>query len=371
MSVVLAGPFGQSNPGDEALLRAFVEALPGRRLVATSSDPVGTEAVHGIAAMDRADERAIARAIAGAEGVVFAGGTVFKTLHPSSARRPLELLASGMAVALATRALGVPLALVGVGAGAIEGRRARSLARGIVRCADLLILRDEESAGVLAAAGAPTPFRVGADAAWTTLEAPAAPSAAGDAVIVALSCHAGGPGLAERLVHVLAPVARAGLRVRLQPWQALDGVHDDLGLARGVAARLAGDVEIVPPPADLADARDLFAGARLVVALRFHALLAAAAAGVPAAVFAHEPKLAGLGRRLEQGVIAPAGSADAAAAAVLAALDRPPPSPEAIARERSRALDGMALLRVVLSGGRSEEAAGLDGLELAPEAWVA
>ena len=43
------------------------------------------------------------------------------------------------------------------------------LARSIVRAADLLILRDEESAVHLAEFGAPTPVRVGADPAWTLL----------------------------------------------------------------------------------------------------------------------------------------------------------------------------------------------------------
>jgi hypothetical protein len=70
-------------------------------------------------------------------------------------------------------------------------------------------------------------------------------------------------------------------------------------------------------------------------------------------------------------VIAPAGPVDAVGSAILEALDRPPASPQAIARERARAMDGMALLRVLLSGGRCEESLALDGLELAPEAWVA
>ncbi|MGZ6671993.1 MAG: polysaccharide pyruvyl transferase family protein, partial [Solirubrobacteraceae bacterium] len=261
-TVLLAGAFGQRNPGDEALLRAFVQALPGRAIVATSVDPVATEATHGVHAVGSRDGRAVARALRGSDGVVFAGGTVFKALHPISGRQPLALLRSALGVATATRAMRKPLALVGVGAGALPGRSARTLTRAIVRRADLLVLRDEESARVLADAGAPPPFRVGADAAWTTLDAPAQPSAQGDAVIVALSRLAGGAGLARRLALVLAPAARAGLRVRLQPWQ----LPWDRNLARDVAGSIDADVEIVPPPADLADARNLFAGARLVVA---------------------------------------------------------------------------------------------------------
>jgi polysaccharide pyruvyl transferase WcaK-like protein len=365
-TVLLAGAFGQRNPGDEALLRAFVQALPGRAIVATSVDPVATEAAHGVHAVGSRDGRAVARALRGSDGVVFAGGTVFKALHPISGRHPLALLRSALGVATATRAMRKPLALVGVGAGALPGRTARSLAHSIVRRADLLVLRDEDSARVLAEAGAPPPFRVGADAAWTTLDAPAQPSAQGDAVIVALSRLAGGAGLARRLALVLAPAARAGLRVRLQPWQ----LPWDRDLAHRIAASLDADVEIVPPPADLADARNLFAGARLVVALRFHALVAAAAAGTPAVAIAHEPKLSGLGRRLGYTVVEPTGPPEPLGQAILAAADRPPASAETIAVERARAEQGMALLRVVLSGGRSDESAAVEGLDLAPEAWI-
>jgi polysaccharide pyruvyl transferase WcaK-like protein len=372
--VLLAGAFGQRNPGDEALLAAFVESLGDRPLVATTSDPVLTESEHGIAAVHARDPRAVARAVGRAEGVVFAGGTVFKTLHARSGRRPLELLRNALGVAAATRAAGIPLALAGVGAAPLATRRARALARGLVNSADLLVLRDEESAGLLADAGVPSPFRVGADVSWTRVQTPEAPSARGDAVIVALSHLAGGPGLPARLARVLTPLLRSGLRLRLQPWQVLDdGGTDDLALARAVAAQLPAPVEIVPPPATLDDARDLFAGARLVVALRFHALVAAAAAGVPTVAYAHEAKLASLGERLGQSVVQPAGTADSVGSAMLAAVEDglAPASPEAIERERTRARATMALVRLLLNGGRGVEPTAISGLDLVPTGWIA
>src|SRR5262249_2831118 len=151
------------------------------------------------------------------------------------------------ALAAVTRALRKPFALVGVGAAPLRTRSARALARSIVRAADLLILRDEESAEHLAAAGAPTPIRVGADAAWTLGPRPSQapppavmlPTGAGGhaevplgggagmdgdgvdhPVVVALSHLAGGPELPERLAAGLRPVLGAGLPVRLDPWQA-------------------------------------------------------------------------------------------------------------------------------------------------------
>jgi polysaccharide pyruvyl transferase WcaK-like protein len=420
MTVFLAGAFGQGNPGDEALLAAFARALPDHRPVAASSDPAATAAEHGIAAVGRDDLATVGRELALADAVVVAGGTIFKALHPSSGRAPLSLLRRTAALAAATRALRKPLALVGVGAAPLHGRTARALARSIVRAADLLVLRDEESAGHLAATGAPMPVRVGADPAWTLLPdapaptdataaahgapagaaqaepavaareapvvAPAAdrgpsvlmrspagghapvPLADGDGrpVVVALSHLAGGRELAERLAAGLAPVVDAGVDVRLDPWQA-DG---DADLAAAVATRLNGRVGIAAPPPDLVAARDAMVGAQLVLAQRFHAIVAAAAAGVPVLAVAHEPKLGGLARRLEQPVVAAEAPPAALATAVLDALDGPPAPPAAVRRERVHAESGFRLLRVLLARGRSDEAVDVDGLPLRPEEWL-
>ena len=396
MTVFLAGAFGQGNPGDEALLEAFSRALGHLDPVAATCDPAATAAAHDIGAGERDDLPSVGRGIARADAVVVAGGTIFKTLHPTCGRPSLSLLRRTAALAAVTRALRKPLALVGVGAAPLAGRTARTLTRSIVRAADLLILRDEESAAHLAAAGAPTPIRVGADAAWTLVpaerpepataanevegpavlmrssaggHAPVAVDGSGDdrPVVVALSHLAGGPDLPERLAAGLRPVVEAGLPVRLDPWQP-DG---DAELAAAVATRLDDPrVTVTPPPTDLDAARESMADARLVLAQRFHALVAAAGAGVPALAVAHEPKLEGLARRLEQPAVAADAPPTTLAGEVLRAVDGPPPAPEAIERERASAEEAFRLLRVLLARGRSDEAVDVDGLALRPEEWL-
>jgi polysaccharide pyruvyl transferase WcaK-like protein len=364
--VFLAGAFGQGNPGDEALLAAFARGLGDHRAVAASTDPAATAAQHDIVAVGRDDMGAVAREIRRADAVVVAGGTIFKALHPACGRPPLSLLRRTAALAAFTRALRKPLALVGVGAAPLHGAAARGLTQAIVRSADLLILRDDESAGHLAAVGAPTPIRVGADAAWILLPDPDDVGGAGGPIVVALSHLAGGRDLGEQLAAGLQPIADAGIPVRLDPWQP----DDDIELATDVATRLGGRAEIASPPADLLAARDGMAGARLVLAQRFHALVAAASAGVPALAVAHEPKLGGLARRLDLPAVAPDAPPQSFAGAVLGALDAPPAPADAVRSERTAAEDGFRLLRVLLARGRSEEAVQVEGLALRPEEWL-
>ena len=371
-TAVLAGAFGQRNPGDEALLDAFVAALPGWDVVATTSTPPWSPGAVPAGGVPSGDPSRVARRVAAADAVVFAGGTVFKELSPATGRPPLDLLQKGLAMAYGAKALGKPLAMVGVGAAPIAAKRGRLLARRLVRQADLLVLRDEESAGLLDEAGAPAPFRIGADAAWTLLSDPAARAGGGEGVIVALSHEAGGAELCDDLAAALVPVLAAGHRVALQPWQVGGPVRpDDLDLARAVTQRLGAAAELLLPPADVHEARTTFAGARLVVGLRFHALVAAAAAGTPFLAYAHEPKLAALARRLKQPAMAPGASADAVGAAILAAARHAAaPAGSAVRAELARAEEGMRLLRLLLSDGRSEEADAIGALPLKPAEWA-
>jgi polysaccharide pyruvyl transferase WcaK-like protein len=394
--VLLAGAFGQGNPGDEALLSAFARALPDHVPVVASAAPAETTALHGLGAVDREDPTAVARAVASSDAIVVAGGTVFKTLHQACGRPRHALLARAAGLATLARALRKPFALVGVGAGALDTVLSRRLARFVVRCSDLLVLRDEESAARLAAAGAPTPFRVGADPAWTLLPPLPAPvpaaaevattvaiptgggghapvaldeASAAAPIVVALSHLAGGDELVDRLAEGLAPLVDEPHPIQLQPWQRDAGEGGDEELAVALRERL-GDAELLDAPRDILAARDAFRDAAAVVALRFHAVPAAAAAGVPLVAYAHEPKLAGGARRLGQHAVAPDAAPEQLAGRVLDAVEAAPARAEAVEAERARAEDGFRLLRVLLARGRSSEAAEVDGLSLRPEEWL-
>jgi polysaccharide pyruvyl transferase WcaK-like protein len=366
---VLAGAFGQRNPGDEALLDAFLQALPDWDLIATAAVPPHGREIETVASDDPAR---VARAVTRADAVVFAGGTVFKELSPRTRRPPLDLLQKGVALAYGAKALGKRLVMVGVGAAPIRPGRGPRLVSRLIRQADLLVLRDEESADMLAGMGAPTPFRIGADPAWTLVEQQPESRPPSDRIIVALSSEPGNGELADELAAALVTLLAQGYRVALQPWQVGGPVRpDDLDMARVVSARLGGTAEVLLPPADLDDAIDLFADARLVVGLRFHALIAAAAAGRPFVAYAHEPKLAAAARRLGQPAVDPAAGGDAMAAVLLSAANNPvAPSLAAVRGEIARAEESMRLLRLVLSDGEKGEPESIGTLPLQPAEWA-
>ena len=343
--VLLAGAFGQGNPGDESVLDAFVSHLDGCQVAATVGGPPA-RGPGRYRPVSSADRRAVGAAVLRSDLTV-ATATVFKVLHPATGRPPLGLLASTLAMAVTARTAGRPLVMAGVGAGNLDHRGAALLTRAVGRSVGWLEVRDEESAAALQAVGVTRPVPVGADVVWATLGVPsglrrqASAAVAGrPRAVMALSHLAGGRSLVAALRAAAEGLSARGFEVVLHPWQP----EQDGRMAAAVAEGCRVPLPVWTPPPDVPAAAARYAGAAVVVGLRFHSLVAAAGAGVPFVAVAHEPKLAGVARRMQQVAVTPAiTGADLSAAAVRAASGGSPPV-AAVAAETSRAaltLDGV------------------------------
>jgi polysaccharide pyruvyl transferase WcaK-like protein len=369
-TVLLAGASVQDSV-DDTLLDAFHTALPEWRIATLGGAPSVTVATDGVRVPRARGRRRLRRAVLDADAVVLSGGTLFTTLHPSTGRPAHDLLTWALLLASGGRATGKPVAMLGVGAGTLPDSRARWLARALVRRADLLVLCDEESAHKLAAIGAPIPFRVGPDPAWTLVDrAPLAPRDR-DGVVVALDQLPEDRSLANRLATALRPLLASGMKVELQPWRRGAATPGRSGLTAAVADRLEGRVEVTASPANVVDARVRLAGTRLAVCLSSQAMIAAAAAGTPLVAIAHEPKLVGLARRLQQPAVPASADPTTIATTVRSGLDGQPASPSAVHAEIARAAEGFRLLRLLLNHGVADELDSFDGLSLVPAPWTA
>ena len=353
-SVLLPGVSGRDPLGERALLGAFRSALEGHELVASPESPV------------RATLSAQGRH---ADAVVLAGCDLFAA--PSYGPAMAAALTSPVDGSRARGSNGFrrPLALVGVSAGLPIRRSERWAARRLVRRADLVLLSDDDSAFRLAGAGVPAPMRVAADPAWLSL----APAASGllstRSVLVALDANVE-PSVQLELFLGLNELGAHGVRIDLLPWAGMGTA--DSAFAERLALDLRGHgrtANIVAPAGDLAGATESMSEAGAVVALRYRAIHAAAAAGVPVVGIAVEARIRALARRLGQASLPAAEFGASLASAVLQAADSSGPSPAVVKEEVARAEAGLALLRLVLERG-DLETADLEGLPLAPDPWL-
>lgn len=348
--VLLAGAFGQANPGDESVLDVFISHLDGCQVAATVARPPARRPMR-YRPVPAGDRRAVAAAVLRSDLTV-ATATVFKVLHRSTGRPPLGLLASTLAMAVTARAAGRPLVMAGVGVGDLDRRGAPLLTRAVGRSAGWLEVRDEESAAALQAVGVSRPVAVGADVVWADVGAPGglgrrapAPMTAGGPggrrVVVALSHLAGGRSLVAAVRAAAEDLSDRGFEVALDPWQP----DQDGRMAAAVAHGCRVPLAVWAPPPDVAAAAARYAGASVVVGLRFHSLVAAAGAGVPFVAVTHEAKLAGVARRMQQVTVAPAVTGTDLSAAAVRAASGPPPPATAVAAEAGRAALTLAAVR--------------------------
>lgn len=360
-SVLLARGTTNDPVGEIALSNAFAAALPDYDIV-----PWHPSVLRRAAA---------SRLVRRVDGVVAAGETIFggggfapAPPAPRAGGERAGLLRAMAALSPVASAFGKPVSLLGVGASHLGGPVDRWLSGYLVRRSALLLLGDDRSARILADAGAPSPFRIGADPAWVGVDGLNPDHGPRDVVVVVLDGRAGNAREAA-ILAALERIQAEGLRIRMQPWAASSG---DIAMAQRMAAALAKGgrpVEVTAPPRHPEEAAERLSDAATVVTCRYRAMQAAAHAAVPMVAVAGEPRMAALACRLGQSWVDPDRIGAELDAAVIAAASGPLPSPAAVKEEATRAEAGFALLRLVLEGGATG-ATGLETLPLGPEPWL-
>ncbi len=282
---------GRDGADDAALSVAARELAPCQVLAATA-DPERTARATGLSVMP-AQRSVLLRALSAVDALVVLGGRPFGRA-PAAEVLPLAALC---ALVAAYRIAGRRVALVGVGVDAVTGHRAR-LTRHLVLGSALAVLDSPASAAHLAAAGVPSPIRVGADLAWLDLQDPPArrPAGTGPLRVVLGRAEvdgAGGPGAVAGLLSTTL----AALRERHGDLPALalharcpgPGAGADLDAAAEVARALGAQataeaglrVETVAPATTLQGLRDALTWSSLALVAHDHEVMAGAAAGVP------------------------------------------------------------------------------------------
>jgi polysaccharide pyruvyl transferase WcaK-like protein len=365
--IFLVGYYGVGNLGDEAIRIAIERAadrlgveIPAYASRSASDDPRAVRTgLRGLPGQ--------VRAILASDRVVLGGGGILKD---EGLRLPAELLITTIIARLARRRV----TLLGVGAGPFYRRSGRWLVRAVARLSHVRTVRDESSAAALRSLGVARVI-VAADPIFSIDSGPGdgpAGAAATDAAATG-GRPARGPAAPPRAVvsvrpwfHKVADPAeadarrtalRVGLASGLAPLCAAGWRLDfvamywprDAEAARDLVSGLPpgpGPIEVGDAPLAWDELAAIVDGAELVVAMRYHAVAAAALAGRPIVAIAYEPKVAVLAADLgipSIDVGAPDLAERLVALCASAADGHPParPDPAALDLLRQRAWSGL------------------------------
>lgn len=329
MKLLISGYYGFGNAGDEAVLAALVQELrrrlPEAQLCVLSGAPAATRALHGVEALQRWSAREVWRSLRSCRLLIQGGGGLLQDV--TSKVSPVYYLG----ILRLARLRRVPAMVFAQGIGPLHTPFLQRLAAAELRRTAAICVRDQASADLLARWGVRHPApRVVADPALLLepLVPPDRPAAPYALLTVRQWPQVEGAVVAFRALAAHL-VADHGLGVCVVPFQE----PADLAVCRAVADGLES-VQVTEGLGHPGRYVGLVAGARLVVSLRLHGLIFAAAQAVPALGVSYDPKLDAFAARAGQPVV-PLGECEASR--LIAAADGLLAQADARAQERQAA----------------------------------
>ena len=315
--VVICGYYGFGNAGDELILAGMLRELralrPGLTATVISGNPASTQASHGVDAVHWQDVPAIAAQVRTADLVLVGGGGLFQEysgIDPDSLFTDRHYGITFYAEPAILGALcGRPVMLYAIGVGPLASEHGRRTVRAACDAAQVITLRDEESARTVASLGVdPAHLRVTADPAFALplVSGPPAPGSLvqtarkGSELLVGVALRHWDVGVAsyfwehELAVGFDAFLARHEARLLFVPFQRSSRPsEDDAAVAERVRSLLRHPerASVAPGDSDPAKLGAILGGCDLVVGMRLHSVILAALAGVPAVALAYDPKV--------------------------------------------------------------------------------
>lgn len=310
--LVISGYYGFGNAGDEALLAGLLAGLrqlaPHVEPVVLSGDPKATAALHAVAAVDRRSPVAVWRTLGGAAGLLSGGGSL---LQDATSRRSVYYY---LGIMMMAGWRGLPYCVYGQGIGPLTSPTGKVLARWVLQRSRGIWVRDAGSHSKVLALGVrvgspgstgPTrPLAVTCDPAFllppVSVEEGERPAGAADLNPVWAVAMRPWGDTARWLEPLVEGLARAAIvskaTVVLVPMHASMDAPLAADMARALQeSRVA--VEVVRP-GSYRHVQRVLAGADLVIAMRLHALILAAASAVAGVAISYDPKVTALAGEL-------------------------------------------------------------------------
>lgn len=295
--VVLAGYYGMHNTGDEAILAATVDALKQVRndlqITVLSADPEKTSEEYGVKAFHRMWPPGVFAALFGSDLVLFGGGSL---LQDVTSRRSLMYYLS---ILEGARLLSRRVMVYANGIGPVRWPLGRLMVARAVSGADVVTVRDKESAAELRAMGvAEREIVVTADPAF--LLQPGSSDEArrtlaregleGDNILWLSVRPVASQDWSLRLVSFIGEARKLGLKPAFLLMHRVDDAREAERINRLLVASGHEPVPALNTPGPR-DALALIGRGSFLVAMRLHALILAAMAGVPSAGVELDPKV--------------------------------------------------------------------------------
>ncbi|MEM9977773.1 MAG: polysaccharide pyruvyl transferase CsaB [Cyanobacteria bacterium P01_D01_bin.2] len=283
MRAVLCGYYGMGNGGDEALLATLLQLLPKSvSPIVLSGNPQETAQRYGVEAVPRKSLGSVWSALRRSQAFIWGGGSLMQ--DATSALNPFYY---GGVMKLA-QLMGLRTIAWGQGIGPLRRRSSRWVTRWAMKNCDAVSVRDGASAQLLTDWG--LRCQLAPDPVWALRSAPLKGFADLPAPRIAVALRGHAQLTPERLTHLTKAIADLQTATQtcivLLPFQPVK----DGAIATHIAQHLTGPHEIIQV-ANPAQLKGVFRGIELAIAMRFHAVVMAAAEGCRCFAISYDPKV--------------------------------------------------------------------------------
>ncbi|MDT3698316.1 MAG: polysaccharide pyruvyl transferase CsaB [Thermincola sp.] len=309
-TVVISGYYGFANIGDEALLAAIVSALKTEaadlKIIVLSATPEQTATRYGVESVSRLSVGAVFSALRRADLLISGGGSLLQDVTGSLT---IPYYLSIVAIA---KMLGKPVMFYAQGIGPVNGSLGKLLIKLLADKVEIITLRDAASVELLRQMEIRRPvIELTADPVFgLDLQqiAGSTDSCAGTPIQIQPGRPAVGmfirewPGL-DSCLDALTGMADYMME---QGWEVVFiPMHypADLPPARTAARRMKGSPVIIEESLGFRNLARLISSLDLVIGMRLHALIIAAACEVPMLGLSYDPKVSEFMDMVEQPVL--------------------------------------------------------------------
>ena len=282
---ILCGYYGKGNGGDEALLASLLQMLPSEVIpYVLSGNPAQTTMRYGVESGDRFSVITLIQALSKSDVFIWGGGSLMQDV--TSWGSPLYY---GGLMALAQQR-GLKTIAWAQGIGPLQRSLIKNITRTVLKKCTAVSVRDRASAKLMSSWG--IPCLIAPDPVWALEASPAKEirDTSNPRVAVTLRPHAQLTPqrlhcLTQALINFQATTQTTILLIPFQPTQ-------DLPIAQTIQAQLpSSQIISLENPREL---KGLFRGVKMVIGMRLHSLIMAAAEGCCCFGLSYDPKVSQL-----------------------------------------------------------------------------
>ncbi len=279
MKIFLLGFYGYDNIGDEVLLASILKSLNDQKynFKVLSYNVKKTAAVHHVTAVSRGKNLGIIKQIADSDVIIVGGGSILQDITSSKS------FFYYMSILTIGKILGKRIYLLGNGFGPITKWYNRRWLTWFVPHIDGVVARDEEAYQAYLSYGCKQLFK-GVDCAFNYVPELKESDAKLPFVAIALRPWRHSEQTMQVLRRYIVHLNQLGYRVKLVAMKAPDDVVQMQSLLE------VGD-NTVAVAHDLTDVLAAIKNAKLLIGMRLHALILAAAMGTPVVAINYDPKI--------------------------------------------------------------------------------